>query len=145
MRPSVFAALVVLGSVQCKPAPVCSSTLVAVNEPIGDLAALPEVASLEDVGAPKRSGGCSEYDDEAHVAKLGPFRASYDAMDYKGQTVTTNATLTITDGACPGGVTFVMETRGVVRLRRDDKRDLWIVSNLAYADRAVAFRRVAHP
>ena len=109
----------------------CASPLVVVSEPVTDQdLALPILATLEDVEPPKRENNGCEYGEEEHRAKLGPLAARYSAMDYKGQTVTTGATLLLSSPTCPATtVSFTMSTRGDVRVRHDPKRDLYVVTN----------------
>jgi hypothetical protein len=122
----------------------CEAPLVVVNEPMGaDVESLPVVAELEDIGPPARGvSGCGEYGrEDEHRAKLGPLTARYTSTDYKGQSISTNTTLSLSSPACPrSAVAFTMAAPSFVRLRRDPARDVYIVTGGILDNRAIAVR-----
>ncbi len=125
----------------------CDARLVLVNDSVGDEAeSLPVIAELEDVAPSVHREnllGCgAEYGGEdRHRAKLGPLDARYTSIDYKGQSITSNTTLSLSSPTCPEAVVdFVMAGPTFVRLRRDPARDVYVVTGGILQNKAIAVR-----
>ena len=130
----VLAILLATSSAQCKGTR-CAGPLVVVSRAVTvDDLALPVLGGLQDVEKPRREQNGCEYGDEEHQAKLGPLSARYTAWDYKGQKITSNATLYLSSAPCSSTtVSFTMSTRSNVHIRHDSKRDVYIVTD-GYGD-----------
>ena len=147
----VALALVVLawGSADCSRdgGGRCEAPLVVVDEPLGEeVESLPVIAKLEDVSPPARDENVfscgAEYGGRIdYRAKLGPLTARYSALDYKGQSIASNTTLSLASPTCPGTVVeFTMAGPSYVRLRRDAARDVYVVTGGILGKKAIAVR-----
>ena len=135
--PSLIAlGLLSAGTLQCAKREAQNACISVVSEPVTDaMLALPVIATLEDVAAPVPNEGCglgAEYGTAEHRARLGPISARYTATDYKGQPIATFASIMLSSPSCSHSeVGFRMATRlQDVQLRHEEKRELYIVSNL---------------